>query len=130
MSLRPRVGAAHERKMLEDVPRKDVLMQERNACMTFYLFLDYGGDGQDDEETKTRHGTAYGTEAIRRVLETVGVSRWEKLPGTPVRARAEHNKIHAIGHYLKDQWLDLGELGKEYREPSSVFPTARSVAER
>ncbi len=97
---------------------------EDHGCMTFYLMLDYGGAGQGfggyvldefDKEAKTRRGTAYGTEAIRRVLETVGVSRWEKLPGTPVRVRAEHDKVHAIGHYLKDKWLDLGELGKEYK---------------
>jgi hypothetical protein len=70
-----------------------------------------------------------------RVLSTVGVDAWEKLPGTPVRVRGggfggSSGSIEAIGHYLKDEWLNLEELAAEFkatREPVEEESNAPSV---
>ena len=95
---------------------------EDHGCLIFYLHLDYGGGGQGFggfvldthvERGQPRIGTVFGTTAILRVLQVLGVGTWEKLPGTPVRVEADGSKIYRIGHYLKDEWLDLEELAKE-----------------
>ena len=65
--------------------------------LTFNIDLDYGGGGQGfggyaldgPDGNNGRIGSAFGMEAIRRVLETVGVDRWEDLPGKHVRVVAE-----------------------------------------
>ncbi len=44
-------------------------------------------------------------EFIRRVMETVGVSKWEDLAGKHIRADSDHGKIYGIGHIIKDQWF-------------------------
>jgi hypothetical protein len=107
---------------------RTMLGTEDHGIMTFFLHLEYDGGGQGfggygmDEPVKDengkflrRRGTAFGCDAILRVLETLEIENWEDLPGTPCRARAEHTKVHAIGHYLKEKWLSLEELAKEYR---------------
>jgi hypothetical protein len=85
--------------------------------MIFYLNLSYGsssqgfgGFGLDDDP----NGTAFGITAIRKVLETVGVSKWEDLPGKYVRAETDWTKIHRIGNVIEDKWLDLKKLALEF----------------
>ena len=104
---------------------KTMLGYEDHGILTFYLSLDYSGGGQGfggygldefDKEKDRRVGTAYGIEAIGRVLKTVGVDTWEKLPGIPVRVRQDHTKIQALGHFLRDDWLDLSALAEEMGE--------------
>ena len=99
---------------------------EDHGIATFFLYLDYGdsshqgygGYGLDEysEKDKKRHGHAYGMEAIIRVLETVGVCKWEDLRGKYIRVRGGGlmSKIEAIGHITKNRWLDLKELASTY----------------
>ena len=95
---------------------------EDHGILSAWLNLDYGGSGQGfggyaldvwDESRQKRIGQAYGAEFIRRILEVLEVTKWEKLPGTPCRVRASHSKVEAIGHYLKDQWFDPAALANE-----------------
>lgn len=44
----------------------------------------YGMDSPSPDRSLSRIGTAYGMEWIMRVLRTVGVGTWEKLPGSRV----------------------------------------------
>ena len=99
-----------------------MLGREDHGIATFMLDLDYGGVGQGaggyalDEPQKDstgkfikRVGTACGMDLILRVLDVLEVETWEKLPGTFCRVKSEHAKVHAIGHPLKDKWLDFAE---------------------
>ena len=94
---------------------------EDHGIMTFYLHLEtpnfsigYGGyclDGYD-KETKTRHGHASAYQAIRQILDTLGVQNWERLPNTLCRIEYDPRgglagKIQRIGHIMEDRWFDL-----------------------
>jgi hypothetical protein len=59
-----------------------------------------------DDKRRSRVGTAYGTEFIRRTLAALDIDAWEKLPRTYCRVLADYSKIHAIGHIFKDQWFE------------------------
>lgn len=106
--------------------RSTTLGREDHGIFTAFLNLDYGSSGQSfggyalDEWCGPRSaegrrvGTAYGMEFIAEILRTLEVESWEKLPGTVCRVRCEHSKIHAIGHFLKDQWFDPSELHAQF----------------
>ena len=100
-------------------------------CLTVFLHLKFDGTGQGfggyshdgpvfDAAGKflRREGTAWGMEWISRVLQTLEVETWEKLPGTVVRVRRDSDDnwgtIVAIGHAYKDRWftprVDLAHL--------------------
>ena len=92
---------------------------EDHGILSFFLHLDYGGICQGfggysldsyDKETEGRKSTAASMELIRAILDTLEVESWEKLPGTFCRAKSDHSKVHAIGHPLKDKWLDIEEF--------------------
>lgn len=94
-----------------------MLGDEDHGIFSCYLNLNYGGSGQSfggyaldrhngERNAKSRRiGTGYGCEFIKRILETLEVASWEKLPKTNIRVKAEGHKVHAIGHFLKDQWF-------------------------
>lgn len=42
---------------------------------------------------------------IVRILETIGVPKWEQLPGKAVRVKISDGRIIAIGHFVKDNWF-------------------------
>lgn len=105
----------------------DTELGKHSGCYVAYITLDYGGAQQAfggnilDEVVQTlegkfikREGTAFGMGFLMRIMETLEVFTWEKLKGTPCRVKSEHNKIHPIGHYLKDQWFTPEELRKEF----------------
>lgn len=81
------------------------------------LMLDYGGSGQGfggyvlylpkswaHHELKSVAG-----HFIFRVLEVAGVESWDKLKGRTIRVKAEHCKVHAIGHIVRDDWFNPSE---------------------
>lgn len=66
---------------------------EDHGIFTAMLNVNYGGSGQGiggyslddyDPERKTRIGTAFGAEFIKRVLGVCGVSEWEKVKGRTI----------------------------------------------
>jgi len=94
------------------------LGNESHGIFSSMLHLNYGGLCQGfggygfDKPIKDsggkferREGTAYGCEFIMRILETLEVETWEKLKGTHLRVDTERNKIHGIGHIIKDKWF-------------------------
>lgn len=97
------------------------LSNDDHGVLTCYLTLDYGGSGMQGfggyilwspSSPLGAHPDACGR-YIWRVLEIAGVHEWSKLKGRPVRVRAGRAKVHAIGHFLNDDWF----------HPSVVFAT-------
>lgn len=91
--------------------------RERGLCA--WLGLDYGGTGQGfggyilyvpkDWRHHDTAGPNYGGHFIHRLLEVAGVEKWSQLKGKTIRVRAEHSKVHAVGHIVKDDWFNPSE---------------------
>lgn len=83
--------------------------------LSAWLTLDYGGCAQGfggyllyapKGWAAHKDGANYAGHFIYRVLQVAGVEDWARLKGRTVRVRAEHSKVHAIGHIVKDDWFD------------------------
>ena len=100
--------------------------REDHGIMTCFLSLNYGGASQGfggygldepvrkDGEFIGRRGTAYGMEFIIRILDTVGVDRWDQLVGQHIRVEQNNTKAYRIGHITEDKWFDPANLAKEF----------------
>lgn len=53
---------------------------------------------------------------VMGVMHALDAHYWEKLVGTPCRIKHTWEKVHAIGHFMKDQWFNPEEAFKAYRE--------------
>ncbi len=101
-----------------------MLGYEDHNIFTFVLNLDYGGTGQGAGlialdapvprepgtwQSPHRVATAAGMQMIMDVLNTLEVRKWEDLPGKYIRVQTGgfHGPVRAIGHPLKDQWVQL-----------------------
>lgn len=99
------------------VIERTMLGTEDHGIFTFHLSMGFGGSGQGagqivlDEPYKPRTdefkriGTAYGMDAIMRVLETVGVGSWEDLPGKHCYVLREdsYGYIRGIANQMKPE---------------------------
>lgn len=95
-----------------------------HGCLTFWITLDGDGWGVNIGGYCIGHGylgadkfdsTGLGLEAMMRIMDTVGVSRWEDLKGEYVRAEVDGwgGTVTKIGNILKDKWFDIDEFFKE-----------------
>lgn len=98
-------------------------------CLTFGIVLDgkawgcvYGGYaigdgylGADDDFFKARSNGA-GLVAMMKIMDTVGVERWEDLVDKYVRVvvKGGSSPIKIIGNIVEDKWFDIGEFFKNY----------------
>lgn len=71
----------------------------------------YAIDGYD-KETKSRVFTAKGLEAISKILEIVGVEKWEDLKGQYIRIEdnGRGSTIDTIGNLMGDKWFNIREF--------------------
>lgn len=92
---------------------------EDHGILTCWLNMEGDGWGQGfggyaldcySSVDKKRHGTIYGMEFIQNILKTLEVDSWEKLKGESCRIEKSHEKIHRIGHLVKDKWFDPKDL--------------------
>lgn len=121
---------------MSDIETKNAVIEsarlttDDHNLLSMWLSLDYGGTGQGFGgyslylPSSFKHhnlcGPNYAGHFIWRVMEIAGVTDWAKLPGKTIRVRAEHSKVHAIGHIVKDDWFN----------PSEDFKRMESGAER
>ena len=99
-----------------------MLGREDHGIMTFIIRIRFDtcvscGVGlyaldEYDPTTKTRVFRAKSMEAISKILETVGVDKWEDLPGTYIRFEDDGwgSTITKIGNIIDDKWFDLAEF--------------------
>lgn len=96
-----------------------MLGREDHGIMTFQLCLEFGGCwwggyaiDSYDKETKSRIFTAKGLEAISKILEIVGVEKWEDLKGQYIRIEdnGRGSTIDTIGNLMEDKWFNIREF--------------------
>ena len=91
------------------------ITNDDHGLLTAWLYLKYSGSGQgfgglalylpkDFKHHKIDNGFA--GHFIWRCMEIADVSEWNQLPGKSIRVEAEHNKVHAIGHIIKEDWFN------------------------
>lgn len=85
------------------------ITNDDHGCLTMFLHLSYGGSGQGFGGyvlyVKGRSEKDYTGHFIWRCLEIADVTTVSDLPGCALRVRASHEKVHAIGHLLKEDWF-------------------------
>lgn len=104
-----------------------MLGREDHGIMTFMIYISaegitcgIGGYCLDefDPARQTRVFRAESIEAISKVLEVVGVDKWEDLPGKYIRF--EDNGIGSIvtkiGNIIEEKWFDLKEFFRKENE--------------
>ena len=102
-----------------------MLGREDHGIMTFMIFIDISGGGSCgiggwaldgyDRETKSRVFSVKSMEAISKILDVVGVERWEYLSGKYIRVKDNGwgKTIDEIGNLMEDKWLNLREFFSE-----------------
>ena len=100
-----------------------------HGCLTLAMTLDGGGWGvvyggyclgkgylgADDDFFD---GSAAGMEYIMRIMDTVGVEKFQDLKGKYVRVATEGwgSSVKIIGNILKDQWFDAETFFTDKKE--------------
>lgn len=100
---------------------RTMLGYEDHGILTCFLCLKQSSSGQgfggytlDDRPKKDKEGNRYGGREpavfagfwIKRILEVVGVSKWEDLVGKHIRVVGEEfGTIKGIGNIIEDKWF-------------------------
>lgn len=103
---------------------------EDHGCLTFYITLDGGGwgcnyggycIGKGYLGTKEFYSTDAGLEILMRIMDTVGVEKWEDLKGKYCRVKTEGwgGTIRSIGNILTNKWFDIEEFYSNYNDTHS-----------
>ena len=98
------------------IEKAEIVIEDHNL-LSAWLFLGYDGGGQGfggyalylPKSFKHHSVKSVAGHFIFRILEIANVTRWDLLPGKTVRVKADHNKVYAIGHIIKDDWFDPAE---------------------
>lgn len=101
---------------------KASITMEDHGYLTFWIYLEGGGWGcgfggycigqgflgSDTFEAENRKGL----EAMMRIMNVVGVEKWEDLEGKYVRCKTKGwaDKIDEIGNILKNQWFNIEDF--------------------
>lgn len=105
------------------------ITNDDHGLLTAWLDLDYGGMCQGfggyslylpkSYKHHDPRGPNYAGHFIWRVMEIAEVDRWDQLSGKTIRVRAEHHRIDAVGHIVKDDWFNPS---KDFDSLSAMSP--------
>lgn len=98
-----------------------MLGREDHGIFTFMIFVKFegcscgiGGYALDyyDKELCRRVYSAKSLEAVSKILDIVGVDRWEDLNGKYIRIKDNGwgSTINEIGNLMEDKWFNLREF--------------------
>lgn len=92
--------------------RSTMLGREDHGIMTFMIYIDADGFICGVGGYCLDEFNAESMEVISKILEVVGVDKWEDLPGKYIRV--EYNGLGStvtkIGNIIDEKWLDLEEF--------------------
>jgi len=94
-----------------------------HGCLTFTIWLSgadwecgFGGYciGHGYLGAKEFNATGKGLVAMMKIMDTVGVEKWEDLKGKYCRVKTEGwgGQIKIIGNVIEDKWFDMGDFFK------------------
>ena len=94
-----------------------------HGCLTFWITFKGSGWGCSIGGYSIGHGYlgaekfkgyAPGTEAMMRIMDTVGVERWEDLKEKYIRVECDNRYLGVgkIGHITDDKWFDIDAFFK------------------
>ena len=90
-----------------------------HGCLTFMIYLEGGGWGCGFGGYCIGHGylgakkftveNGRGLEAMMRIMDTVGVEKWEDLNGNYIRCKTGGlgDSIDEIGNIVEDKWFNI-----------------------
>lgn len=101
--------------------------REDHGIMTFMIFIEFGGCGCGvggyaldgyDKAADTRVFRAESMEAIAKILDVVGVDKWEQLPGSYIRVKDNGwgSTIDEIGNLMEEKWFNLRDFFSKGKE--------------
>lgn len=91
-----------------------------HCCLTFSIALkglgwgaSFGGYNLTFFNGTSFEGSEKGLEALTRIIDVVGVSKWEDIKGHYVRVKQEDRLVVGIGNIIEDKWFEPREFFKE-----------------
>lgn len=91
-----------------------------HGCLTFSITLkgsgwgaNFGGYNLAFFNGTSFEGSEKGLEALTRIMDVVGVAKWEYIKGRYVRAKQEDRLVVGIGNIIEDKWFEPREFFKE-----------------
>lgn len=91
-----------------------------HCCLIFSIVLKGSGWGASfgGYNLAFFNGTSFkssekGLEALTRIMDVVGVSKWEDIKSHYVRVKQENRLVIGIGNIIEDKWFEPREFFKE-----------------
>lgn len=91
-----------------------------HCCLTFSIVIkglgwgaSFGGYNLAFFNGTSFEGSEKGLEALTRIMDVVGVAKWEDIKGHYVRVKQENRLVVGIGNIIEDKWFEPREFFKE-----------------
>lgn len=91
-----------------------------HCCLTFSITLkgsgwgaSFGGYNLAFFNGTSFKGSEKGLEALTRIMDVVGVAKWEDIKGHYVRVKQQNRLVVGIGNIIEDKWFEPREFFKE-----------------
>lgn len=91
-----------------------------HCCLTFSITLkgsgwgaSFGGYNLAFFNGTSFKGSEKGLEALIRIMDVVGVAKWEDIKGHYVRVKQQNRLVVGIGNIIEDKWFEPREFFKE-----------------